>query len=144
MWLKSSQRVSPPSGLNWTVQAPRGSGSASWRKFCDLDLFSCHLWIGDGALSTPEAAVSGLFLVVSEALSDLCLKGPGEVNFQNLCHHTCHFQMEPEGLRDRKKARMEGVSSGRWGDILLCSDVNASPAQAAFPRPLSRSTHSIL
>lgn len=90
-------------GLSWTVQGLWGSGSASWRKLCDLDLFPCHLWIRDGALSTHEGAVSGPFLMVSQALSDLCLRGLGD--------GSCCFPMEPERLRVRKKARMEGGAS---------------------------------
>lgn len=126
--------------LNWTVQAPRSSGSTSWRKLCDLDLFSCHIWIRDGALSTPEAAVSGPFLVVSKALSDLCLKGLGDGSFPKN-PMSPHLPL-PNGAREAP-CQEEGQDGGGraavgWGDILLRSDLNAGPAQAAFPRPLSQ------
>lgn len=71
-----------PQALSWTVRAPWGSGFASWRKLCVLDPFSCGFWIRDGALPTPEAAVSGPFSVLSEALPNLCLKGLRDGNFQ--------------------------------------------------------------
>lgn len=65
-----------------------------------------------------------------------------EASRETLCHHTCRFRMEPDRLRIRKKARMEGHEpwrgSGGQGDVLLRSDLNASPAQAAFPRALSQ------
>lgn len=126
-----------PCGLSWTVQGPWGSGSTSWRKLCDLDLFPRHLWIRDGALSTHEGAVSGPFLVVSQALSDLCLRGLGD--------GSCCFQMELERLRVRKKARREGGEQ-QQGGVTSCSALIWTPALLRLPSqgPSPWNIHSIL
>lgn len=116
-----------------------GSGSTSWPQLCILDLFSHHVWFRNWTLFTPKAAVSGLFSVVIRGIERPAWLHDG--NFQKtLCHHTCHFQVEPERLWVKRKARMEKArrASGQ-GDLLSCLlSFEYQPRSAAFPRSFSQ------